>query len=87
MFELNIQHIKEIKFRRRSDYYASLFSHRRMTHFSPSDLNYEIAGLKKCLSDHGINATVIATTTSWHKLLLSSATVVSPLHLVAQPCK
>jgi hypothetical protein len=33
-----------------------------MTHLSPSDLNYEIAGSKKCLADHGINATVIATT-------------------------
>jgi hypothetical protein len=32
-----------------------------MTQLSPSDLNYEIAGSKKCLADHGINATVIAT--------------------------
>jgi hypothetical protein len=37
-------------------------THRRMTHLSPSDLNYEIAGSKKCLANHGINATVIATT-------------------------
>jgi hypothetical protein len=33
-----------------------------MTQLSPSDLNYEIAGSKKCLADHGINATVFATT-------------------------
>ena len=34
---------------------------RSMTHLSPNDLNYEIAGSKKCLADHGINATAIAT--------------------------
>ena len=33
-----------------------------MTHLSPSDLNHEIAGSKKCLADHGINATAFATT-------------------------
>ena len=32
-----------------------------MTQLSPSDLNYEIAGSKECLANHGINATVIAT--------------------------
>jgi hypothetical protein len=36
-------------------------THRMMTQLSPSDLNYEIAGSKKCLANHGINATVIAT--------------------------
>jgi hypothetical protein len=33
-----------------------------MTHLSHSDLNYEIAGSKKCLAEHGINARVFATT-------------------------
>jgi hypothetical protein len=41
---------------------SKTMTHRRMTHLSPSDLNYEIAGSKKCLADHGINATVFATT-------------------------
>jgi hypothetical protein len=36
-------------------------NHRTMTQLSPSDLNYEIAGSKKCLANHGINATAIAT--------------------------
>ena len=37
-------------------------THRRMTHLSPTDLNYEIAGSKKCLTDHDINSAAIATT-------------------------
>jgi len=41
---------------------SKTMTHRRMTHLSPNDLNYEIAGSKKCLADHGINATVFATT-------------------------
>ena len=41
---------------------SKTMTHRRMTHLSPSDLTYEIAGSKKCLADHGINATVFATT-------------------------
>jgi hypothetical protein len=36
-------------------------THRMVTQLSPSDLNYEIAGSKKCLANHGINATAIAT--------------------------
>ena len=44
------------------DIESKAMTHRRMTHLSPSDLNYEIAGSKKCLADHGIKATVIATT-------------------------
>jgi len=36
-------------------------THRMMTQLSPTELNYEIAGSKKCLANHGINATVIAT--------------------------
>jgi biotin operon repressor len=44
------------------DIESKTMTHRRMTHLSPSDLNYEIAGSKKCLADHGINATVFATT-------------------------
>lgn len=41
---------------------SKTMTHRRMTHLSPNDLNYEIGGSKKCLADHGINATVFATT-------------------------
>ncbi len=44
------------------DIESKTMTHRRMTHLSPSDLNYEIAGSKKCLAEHGINATVFATT-------------------------
>jgi peptidoglycan/xylan/chitin deacetylase (PgdA/CDA1 family) len=44
------------------DIESKAMTHRRMTHLSPNDLNYEIAGSKKCLADHGISATVIATT-------------------------
>jgi biotin operon repressor len=44
------------------DIESKAMTHRRMTHLSPSDLNYEIAGSKKCLTNHGINTTVIATT-------------------------
>lgn len=40
---------------------SKTMTHRRMTHLSPSELSYEIAGSKKCLANHGINATVIAT--------------------------
>ena len=38
------------------DIESKAMTHRRMTHLSPSDLNYEIAGSKKCLTDHGINS-------------------------------
>jgi peptidoglycan/xylan/chitin deacetylase (PgdA/CDA1 family) len=38
---------------------SKTMTHRRMTNLSPNDLNYEVAGSKKCLADHGINATVI----------------------------
>jgi hypothetical protein len=44
------------------DIESKTMTHRRMTHLSPSDLNYEVGGSKKCLADHGINATVFATT-------------------------
>jgi biotin operon repressor len=44
------------------DIESKTMSHRMMTHLSPSDLNHEIAGSKKCLADHGINATAFATT-------------------------
>jgi hypothetical protein len=43
------------------DIESKAMNHRMMTQLSPSDLNYEIAGSKKCLANHGINATVIAT--------------------------
>jgi len=41
---------------------SKTMTHRRMTHMSPSELIYETAGSKKCLADHGVNATVFATT-------------------------
>jgi hypothetical protein len=41
---------------------SKTMTHRRMTHLSPSELSYEIAGSKKCLANHGINATAFATT-------------------------
>jgi hypothetical protein len=44
------------------DIESKTMTHRMMTQLSPNDLNYEIAGSKKCLADHGINATVFATT-------------------------
>ena len=44
------------------DIESKTMTHRRMTHLSPSELNYEIAGSKECLAKHGINATVFATT-------------------------
>jgi hypothetical protein len=45
----------------RQDIESKAMTHRTMTQLSPTDLNYEIAGSKKCLADHGINATAIAT--------------------------
>jgi Polysaccharide deacetylase len=41
---------------------SKTMTHRAMTHLSQGDLNYEVAGSKKCLTDHGINATAFATT-------------------------
>jgi len=46
----------------RQDIESKTMTHRRMTNLSPHDLNYEVAGSKKCLADHGINATIFATT-------------------------
>jgi hypothetical protein len=43
------------------DIQSKAMTHRIMTQLSPSDLNYEIAGSKECLDNHGINATAIAT--------------------------
>jgi hypothetical protein len=58
------------------DIESKAMTHRRMTHLSPNDLNYEIAGSKKCLADHGINATVIATT---HGHERDNATVINEI--------
>jgi hypothetical protein len=44
------------------DIESKTMTHRSMTHLSTGDLNYEISGSKKCLADHGINATIFATT-------------------------
>jgi|GEM_PF-653372 len=43
------------------DIESKAMTHHMMTQLSPSDLNYEIAGSKECLANHGINATAIAT--------------------------
>ncbi len=53
---------------------SKTMTHRRMTHLSPSDLIYEIAGSKKCLANHGINATVFATT---HGTERNNATIIN----------
>jgi hypothetical protein len=55
---------------------SKTMTHRRMTHLSPNDLNYEIAGSKKCLADHGINATVFATT---HGIERNNATIINEI--------
>jgi peptidoglycan/xylan/chitin deacetylase (PgdA/CDA1 family) len=54
------------------DIESKTMTHRRMTNLSPNDLNYEVAGSKKCLADHGINATIFATThgNEWNNALL-----------------
>ena len=41
---------------------SKTMTQRAMTHLSQSNLNYEVAGSKKCLADHGINSTAFATT-------------------------
>ena len=41
---------------------SKTMTHKAMTHLSPIALNYEVAGSKKCLANHGINATTFATT-------------------------
>jgi len=46
----------------RQDIESKTRTHRRMIYLPRSDLNYEVAGSKKCLGDHGINATIFATT-------------------------
>lgn len=51
-------------------------THHRMTHMSPSELIYETAGSKKCLADHGVNATVFATT---HGDERNNATVINAI--------
>jgi len=55
---------------------SKTMTHRRMTNLSPNDLNYEVAGSKKCLADHGINATIFATT---HGNEWNNATVINAI--------
>jgi peptidoglycan/xylan/chitin deacetylase (PgdA/CDA1 family) len=44
------------------DIESKTMTHRDLSHLSATDLNFEVAQSKKCLSDHGIhNATVFAT--------------------------
>jgi Polysaccharide deacetylase len=58
------------------DIESKTLTHRGMTHLSPIDLTYEIAGSKKCLADHGINATVFATT---HGNERNNATIINEI--------
>ena len=55
---------------------SKTMTHRRMTHLSPSELTYEIAGSKKCLANHGINATAFATT---HGNERNNATIINEI--------
>jgi hypothetical protein len=55
---------------------SKTMTHRRMTHLSPSELIYEIAGSKKCLANHGINATAFATT---HGNERNNATIINEI--------
>jgi hypothetical protein len=55
---------------------SKTMTHRRMALLSPTDLNYEIAGSKKCLADHGINATAFATT---HGNERNNATIINEI--------
>jgi hypothetical protein len=55
---------------------SKTMTHRMMTHLSPTDLNYEMAGSRKCLADHGINATAFATT---HGNERNNATIINEI--------
>jgi hypothetical protein len=43
------------------DIESKTMTHRDLSKLSSTDLNFEVAQSKKCLSDHGINATIFAT--------------------------
>ena len=43
------------------DIESKTMTHRDLSNLSAADLNFEISQSKKCLSDHGINATIFAT--------------------------
>jgi peptidoglycan/xylan/chitin deacetylase (PgdA/CDA1 family) len=43
------------------DIESKTMTHRDLSKLSAADLNFEVAGSKKCLSDHGINSTIFAT--------------------------
>ena len=43
------------------DIESKTMTHRDMSHLSAADLNFEVTQSKKCLSDHGINSTILAT--------------------------
>ena len=58
------------------DIESKTMTHRSMTNLSPSGLNYEVAESKKCLADHGINATIFATT---HGNEWNNATVINAI--------
>jgi hypothetical protein len=43
------------------DIESKTMTHRDLSKLSAADLNFEVAGSKKCLSDYGINSTIFAT--------------------------
>ncbi len=43
------------------DIESKTMTHRDLSKLSSTDLNFEVSQSKKCLSDHGINATIFAT--------------------------
>jgi hypothetical protein len=43
------------------DIESKTMTHRNLSQLSVTDLNFEVSQSKKCLSDHGINATIFAT--------------------------
>ena len=43
------------------DIESKTMTHRDLSKLSAADLNFEVAGSKKCFSDHGINSTIFAT--------------------------
>ncbi len=69
---------QDISALRKDGHYVSskTMTHTAMTHLSHSDLNYEVAGSKKSLADHGINATAFATT---HGNERNNATIINEI--------
>ena len=58
------------------DIESKTMTHRDMSHLSTADLNFEVAQSKKCLSDHGINSTIIAAP---HGNAWNNATIINEI--------